>query len=103
MIEEHIMLIDPQYCTHVTPFVNKVKLLHYDSNSYAFLFLERSMVRPRWQILYKLMLNWKEVSDGNRSQKTCEVGTTLCRSNTYCYASSSLQIKAIGGMKDCEE
>ena len=34
------------------------------------------MVRPRWQILYKFMLNWKEVSDGDHSQNICEVGVS---------------------------
>ena len=32
------------------------------------------MVRPRLKILHKFMWNRKEVSNGNRSQKTCEVG-----------------------------
>ena len=34
-------------------------------------FLERGVVGPRLKILYKFR---KEVSDGDRSQKTCEVG-----------------------------
>ena len=39
-------------------------------------FLDRGVVRPRWQILYKLMWNGKEVSDGDHSQQTFEVGVS---------------------------
>ena len=49
----------------------------YNTKSFVLLyFLERGVVRPWWQISYKLMLNWKEVSDGDHSQKTCKVGVS---------------------------
>ena len=90
----------------------------YNTNSFALLFfLERGVVRPWWQILYKLMLKWKEVSEGDRSQKTCKVGVSGdymfvvgkvvvgpygCLIAPYALSSLRINLPAIG-VKESEE